>query len=156
MINISKIVGISKKTFEAIEKNSNAYSDRLKKSIEILLNLSNQFSPLSDANYLLKKLNISLEDVRLPSNGDWIPIRNVIRIIAKLGDLTQTKINSFDLVSMKCGCDYFEGEINAVSEENQIKGGYRWQWTAFSEMKRYYDNFIEFPQFKRLNYIENV
>ena len=156
MININKIVGISKKTFEAIEKNSNAYSDRLKKSIEILLNLSNQFSPLSDANYLLKKLNISLEDLRLPSNGDWIPIRNVIRIIAKLGDLSTTKINSIDLVSMKCGCDYFEGEISAVSEENLIKGGYKWQWTAFSNMNKSYDKFIEFPQFKSLNYIKNV
>jgi hypothetical protein len=103
---------------------------------------------MSDINYIFYTNNIKkLSGLRISSvNASWTPIRNVMRIIAHISQLEiEEEIGEIYIESMKCGCDYFEGEIRLITEQESIEGRYRWQWSAFPGRETSYDKFTEFP-----------
>jgi hypothetical protein len=107
---------------------------------------------MSDINYIYYSNKINkLPGLKLSrTNASWMPIRNVMRIIAHISQLdVGDEITEIFIESMKCGCDYFEGEIGlTTADEQSIAGPYRWQWSAFPGRETSYDKFTDFPVLK--------
>lgn len=116
-------------------------------SVKVLLELLEKNSPLADINKILQKGKIKLPKLKTSrASRQWTPIRNVIRIIANILNITEHKIISLELKSMKCGCDYFKGDLSYTTEAGVYDGEYKWQWTKFEDYKRNFDKFTDFPK----------
>lgn len=144
-------MGISQKTIDVINENSSKFTEELRTSTQKLINLANQYSPLSDINFLINKNNESMPGVVISTfDTSWVPIRNVIRIFGKIADsspLEMGKVQEVEIHSMYAGCDYFKGTLSCTSEiGKQTSGEYKWQWTSFSGYDRNYNKFTLFPQ----------
>lgn len=139
-------MGIHESTLKTIEENSNNFTDEFKKNVDTIISLALDNSPLSDINFLLDKTGRSIPNICIPNRKYWLPIRNVIRIIAKLSQHTSAKIDKIELISMDCNCDSFTGMIKInLTDGKQITGNYSWKWTLFPGVVKNYDKFIEFP-----------
>jgi len=134
-------------TVSALEQNRRKFSDEVNTSIDIMLELIEKYSAMSDTGYLLHKFEKSFPAIRLPQGeGGWLPIRNLARIIAMIASMEfDDQINSISIDSMSCGCDYFEGSLSIVIGGHTLEGPYKWQWTAFPERIRSYKQFTMFP-----------
>ena len=125
--SISNLVGISKKTIEAITENISRFSDELQESINLLIDLATEFSPLSDVTYLLSRSNHELKGIKIQADGSsWVPVRNVIRIIGKIADEVSDESNQvieIQINSMYAGCDYFEGHLSYIVKSKGMNAG---------------------------------
>ena len=75
-------MGISKKTIEIISENASKFIDEIRDTINTLIDLAINYSPLSDVNYLVSKSNTVLKGIKIKTESNsWVPIRNLIRII---------------------------------------------------------------------------
>lgn len=152
-------MGIHKLTLQAVQKNKNKFVKQLFNEIEATIALAVEYSPLSDFSFLINKAgeNINLIST-VEDRSSWMPIRNVIRILAKIATLDildTTKINEVKIEKMYCGCDYFEGDISLTLENGEkIVGAYRWQWTAFQGRDRHFNKFTIFPEIQVSEKIE--
>jgi hypothetical protein len=133
-------------TISTIVSNSHIYSTELLASVNTLIDLAQEHSPLSDTAFLLQKTGKSIS-IRLPKNDyQWMPIRNVLRIIAQVSKTAHDRILAIRLGNMICGCDYFEGTVEIeYTNGDKISGAYKWQWTAFPDVERSFDKFVLFP-----------
>ncbi|MHA2249120.1 MAG: hypothetical protein ACXAD7_02100 [Candidatus Kariarchaeaceae archaeon] len=140
-------MGIDTVTLSILRENAYKFSSELNETINILITLISHNSPLSDLVYLLNKSNQSIQGLKIPmTNKYWMPIRNIIRILAHLAKYSDELIISIELGDMFCGCDYFEGDIKITGVHKQINGKYKWQWTKFQESDRSFDKFVVFPR----------
>lgn len=133
-------------TISTIVTHSHLYSTELLASVNTLIDLAQEHSPLSDTAFLLQKTGKSIS-ISLPkSDYQWMPIRNVLRIIAQVSKTAHDSILTIQLGNMICGCDYFEGTIEIeYANGDRISGAYKWQWTAFQDPERSFDKFVLFP-----------
>ena len=143
-------MGISTKTIEVIRENEGKFSDEVRESVNLLIDLANTYSPLSDVYFLTSKANVELKGIKIVIDGNsWIPIRNVLRIIGKIADEVSNEVNpvtEIQINSMYAGCDYFEGHLSYIVESKGMNSGnYKWQWTAFPGFERNFDKFKTFP-----------
>lgn len=143
-------MGISRETIEVIRENANHFSDELRESADLLIDLANTYSPLSDVHFLTDKGKVDLKGIRIEiDRNSWVPIRNVLRIIGKIADEAKVEVNQvteIQINSMYAGCDYFEGHLSyTIESKGMNSGNYKWQWTAFPGYERNYDKFRLFP-----------
>ena len=135
-------------TISALNNNKSKFNSDIQNSIHQIITMIKEFSPMSDINYIMYKTEKKLKGIKLPDdNGSWVPIRNIARIIAKIGDLEFGGIiDRIYIESMNCGCDYFQGDIKLnLQNDELIYGKYKWQWTAFPSNDRSFNKFTEFP-----------
>lgn len=144
------IMFLHSKTLHSLKEPIENFNPTLQSSVEQLIDLLNKSSPMSDINYVFYKSGIKkLAGLKLPQGEtSWMPIRNVIRIIANIASVDcNGNISTIDIRSMKSGCDYFEGEISLeIDGKRMVSGPYRWQWTAFPGYERSFDKFTIFPK----------
>ena len=81
-------------TISTLVTNSYRFSTELLRSVNTLIDLAQEHSPLSDTAFLLQKTGKSIS-INLPKNDyHWMPIRNVLRILAQVSktghDLNKT------------------------------------------------------------------
>lgn len=134
-------------TISTILNNLKIFSSDCSLSIKKILEYNEIYSPLSDLSFILKKIGDTLSGFTLPLSKSWLPIRNIARIIAKIASIDHpVLIEKVNIKSMKCGCDSFEGSLRIdYANGTYLEGEYKWQWTAFKDTKRSYDNFTIFP-----------
>ncbi|MHA2101563.1 MAG: hypothetical protein ACW99A_23160 [Candidatus Kariarchaeaceae archaeon] len=142
-------MGISKTTTDVLSENTNLFSEPIRESINTIIEIAAEYSPISDLNYLVKKVNRKICGIEIEGvENSWVPIRNVIRIIAKIGEMTKLEdgeITEIQINSMSIGCDYFEGHLTYTTTNKMNMGKYKWQWTAFPGFERNYNKFTSFP-----------
>lgn len=142
------IVVIHSKTQSVLENLGAIYTDELADTIAKIIRLVDQFSPLSDLEFICSKLVRKIASIRKPQyNSQWMPIRNILRILARAAQIdSDIKISGVQIDDMRCGCDFFEGNLTLFREDGSIiMGPYKWQWTAFSGYDRHFDKFKIFP-----------
>ena len=130
-----------------ITNNIHKFKPELIDEIMALINISKDVSPLTDINHIQKQFNLNLHYLKTPVENMWTPYRNLIRIIAKIANSNfPNKINSINLESMACGCDFFKGRIK-INDDNGLDyyGEYKWQWTAFRGYDKTFDKLTKFP-----------
>ncbi len=131
-----------------LQENQFKFSDGVNGSIKTLIDLIDKSSGLSDINYLLHNSGTNLPYIKLPEKErSWIPVRNVARILGFISSLEiDGEIDEISIESMSCGCDYFEGILSFTSNGEEIRGPYKWQWTAFPHGERSFAQFTVFPR----------
>ena len=142
-------MGIHHLTLEKIQENQAKFNDKLYKEIEAAIKLATDYSPLSDFYFLIQKVGLQLSQIKTTQDrSDWIPVRNVLRIIANTASLEiDSRIAKVEIESMRCGCDYFEGTFKLTMENGEILAGpYKWQWSAFNDREKHFEKFTVFPK----------
>ena len=140
------VVYYSQVTIDAWNESIGMFSESLKETIEKLEEFSYKYSPLSDVNQICRRENTRLLHASFTNGGtNRFPIRNIIRIIARLGrESFESKICGLHFRSMTLRCDTFEGNAIIDLENGDSKDlEFRWKWTDF-DGEINYDKFTNF------------
>ncbi len=127
------------------------FSGQLQTDILQIISFMRIYSPLTDIRQILKKEGVRLLSIIVSSSPSHrLPLRNIIRLIAKLSDLEFSKeIAKIYLKSMRIGCNYFSGEMTVDTANECYEINYRWCWTDFSNGIGY-DRFSKFLLVKKI------
>lgn len=142
---------------EALNKLSKSLPKTGVADICSLQGLMEKYSPLSDFRKILHEENISLHHIKIVAQtNSRFPMRNIVRLLAKIATLQTAEISMITFSSMDIGCDFFGGSffIDYCNEESeQIE--FKWQWTAFHGLIDF-DKFVTFDRKKTVEPISKL